>query len=47
MKKPTVPQFVAIWYEDNQDDFEIIQTDSTLYISVYDFLYNIYIYLDS
>lgn len=20
--KPTVPQFVAIWYEDNQDDFE-------------------------
>lgn len=26
--------------KDNQDDFEIIQTDSTLYISVYDFLYN-------
>ena len=22
MNKPTVPQFVAIWYEDNQDDFE-------------------------
>ena len=20
--KPVVPQFVAIWYEDNQDDFE-------------------------
>ena len=22
MNKPTVPQFVSIWYEDNQDDFE-------------------------
>ena len=21
-EKPVVPQFVAIWYEDNQDDFE-------------------------